>query len=417
MVDSKCTHARLMNRRSLAEVNTVISLSRRVPGSDLVSVISVPPPCSLWLCGESLVRQTRHRDIEGTEEAHRLVTTGHYLRKIWRAVLSAIMIACLFLVFAPHGLAGATTTAAQAGSNEMIVTASAVRMRVAPQVTSREVTRLKLGTVVRVLERSAKPDTVGQKQDYWYRVSSSDGKTGWVFGGLMSDFDPDNRDETYRRLAAERLKMEKATYEDHVDLVNFLSHALNEVKQTDTKAELELDSLLALKLSLEAIPFDKQAQPPYSVWVKKHDAKIVYSEPAGLWLVRAELFWNLQKKYSSLPIAERIAWEAARIYLPGECEGYVPCYVHLSRLTDGEYLKLYPEGAHASAALKSMAEGYSPIISDLAERKIYEGPPDESERADFRKTLDELRAIVMKTTAPEKDEVLKQIDQLTQSYG
>ncbi len=94
----------------------------------------------------------------------------------------------------------------------------------------------------------------------------------------------------------------------------------------------------------------------------------------------------------------------------------MPCYIYLSRLTDGEYLKLYPEGAHASVALKSMAEGYSPIVSDLREQKIYDKPTDESERAELKKTLDELRAIVMKTTVPEKDEVLKQIDQIAQSY-
>lgn len=390
----------------------MISLPCCIPGRVLISLFSVTPLCSLCLCGEIIARQTHYRGTEGAEVAQRLLKIGHEHRQCWRTVLSALTIACLFLIFAPHGLAGTV----QAGSNEMIVTASAVRMRAAPQVASSEVTRLKLGTVVRVLERSAKPDTVGQKQDYWYRVSSSDGKTGWVFGGLMTDFDPERRGETYRRLAAERLKLEQSTFEDRVDLVNFLSRALREVKQTDIVAELELDSLLALKLSLEAIPFDKQEKPPYSGWVKTHDAKIVYSEPAGLWLVRAELFWNLQKKYSSLPIGERIAWEASKIYLPGECEGYIPCYVHLSRLTDGEYLKLYPEGAHASAALKSMAEGYSPIIADLAERKTYEGPTDASERAEFVKTLDELRSIVVKTTAPEKDEVLKQIDQIAQSY-
>ena len=334
------------------------------------------------------------------------------LTKRQASIHTLLLAACLLIV--SSGAAGATNV--QAGSDKMITTASAVRVRSGPQVTAREVTRLKLGTVVSVLERSSGQDTIGQKQDYWYRVSLPDGKTGWVFGGLMTGFDPAHSAETYLRIASERLKLERAGFEDHVDLVNFLSRVVSSVREPETKAELELDRLLALKLSLEAIPFDKQEQPPYRAWTKARDAEVVYSEPAGQWLVRAQLLWDLQKKYRSLPIAERIAWEAARTFLPGECEGYIPCYVYLSRITDGEYLKLYPEGAHARASLKSLSEYLAPIVADLKEKKTYEGPTDKSELAEMKKGLEELRAIVTKTSAPETEEVLKQINQVAQSY-
>ncbi len=47
--------------------------------SVLNSDFSVPPPCSLCLCGESGVRHSHHRDTEGAEDAQRFVKSGHYL--------------------------------------------------------------------------------------------------------------------------------------------------------------------------------------------------------------------------------------------------------------------------------------------------------------------------------------------------
>src|SRR5688500_19992528 len=52
-----------------------------------------------------------------------------------------------------------------------ITTVSAMRARRAPQITAEEVVRLKLGTVVNAVARSANTETIGGKTDYWYRVN------------------------------------------------------------------------------------------------------------------------------------------------------------------------------------------------------------------------------------------------------
>ena len=91
--------------------------------------------------------------------------------------------------------------------------------------------------------------------------------------------------------------------------------------------------------------------PPYKSWTDEREKEIVYSEPAGQWYVHSNVFWSLQTKYKDLPVAERIAWEASQTPLPGECEGYLPCYLYKETVTSGRYLKLYPRGAHADAAL------------------------------------------------------------------
>src|SRR5205085_5374358 len=70
----------------------------------------------------------------------------------------------------------------------MITTVSAMRVRTAPQVTADEVQRLKLGTVVQAIARSATQDTIGGKTGYWYRVDLPNGETGWLFGGLLVDY-------------------------------------------------------------------------------------------------------------------------------------------------------------------------------------------------------------------------------------
>src|SRR5690242_7020298 len=64
---------------------------------------------------------------------------------------------------------------------------SAMRVRKAPQVSAEEVQRLKLGTVVNAVARSANQDTISGKTDYWYRVALPNGQTGWLFGGLLLD--------------------------------------------------------------------------------------------------------------------------------------------------------------------------------------------------------------------------------------
>jgi hypothetical protein len=305
--------------------------------------------------------------------------------------------------------------AAQPGAKSRIMTASGVRVRSAPQTSAAEVGRLALGTVVSELERSAQRERVGEAEDYWYRVAGPGGLEGWVFGGLTAAFDPDRRVEIYQQLAAARVNNAAATFAELSDLVTFLERAAGEVKGREALAELELARLIALQRSFASMDMAELEKPPYAAWIKAHEAESVYSEPAGQWYVRAEKFWDLQTKYKDLPIGERIAWEASQIPLPGECEGYLPCYLYALTESEGRYLKLYPEGAHAGDALEKIGEFFSAVAEDGgAENPVYEVPAED--RADFQKAVAQLRGWVAAAKHGARTRLLTQLDEVARRF-
>jgi hypothetical protein len=95
-----------------------------------------------------------------------------------------------------------------------ITTVSAMRARREPTVTAPEITRLKLGTVVNAIARSTNQDTVGDKTDNWYRVNLANGDTGWLFGGLLRDYNTNQREQLLRQIIEGRLKAENTDFND-----------------------------------------------------------------------------------------------------------------------------------------------------------------------------------------------------------
>lgn len=322
------------------------------------------------------------------------------------------------LLLAAHAAAANAATAAlagQAGGRSLITTASGVRLRERPDASSAEVGRLQLGLVVEELERSPEKSRVGSTEAFWHMVSAPGGARGWVFGGLVAPFDPARRDETYVKLSSERLANNAATFADLTELVRFLDRAAKQVTRRDALAELELTRLTALARTLANIPLEDLEKPPYKPWVTEHEPEIVYSEPAGQWYVRSERLWNLQQKYRALPIAERAAWEAAQTPLPGECEGYLPCYLYLQTETNGRYLKLYPRGAHADAALSNLAEFFGHVAEDLrGSNPVYEVPP--ADRASFRRSVAALRAQLALVPAAKKARLTGLLDEIARCF-
>ena len=296
--------------------------------------------------------------------------------------------------------------------NSRIAIASGVRVRSAPSVTAREIARLQLGAVVKELERTSTAEKIGGVEDYWYRVAMLNGQQGWVFGSFVAPFDPSRKADTYRRIAAERRKVESSGFTDLADLVRFLSVAITEVTERDALADLELARLLAMKRAAASIPIDQQEEPRYQAWIKAQASGLVFSDPAGQWFVKSALFWELQKKYGSLPIADQIAWEGARNFLPGECEGSLPCHFSLLNQTDGRYLDLYPRGAHAEAALNNIAG----VLEELYDLTKGSERPTAEDSAEALKELVALRAIVAKTASTRKTRVSEQISLYLRYY-
>jgi hypothetical protein len=298
------------------------------------------------------------------------------------------------------------------GARQKITTASAVRARTAPDTAADEVTRLKLGTVLSADARSAEEAEVGSRKAYWFRVALPGGQQGWVFGGLLADYDPARRAETIRPIVEERLKSESMSFDDGVDFYNFVEGALAESGGV-AKGELELARLHALNFAAGAMGMDDKGRPTKPEFQKAHEREIYYHELAGGWAVKPEAFWELEKKYRGTPLGDRIAWDAANALYPGECESDEVCQFLRFQDTQGRYLGLYPAGAHAAEALQNIKEALASQELDASLKNKSNDQYARQEREALRKALAELRAAVSKADAPEKAEVLRRLEQLS----
>jgi hypothetical protein len=297
-------------------------------------------------------------------------------------------------------------------ARQKITTASAVRARTSPETGAAEVTRLKLGTVVSADARSAAETKAGGKRDYWYRVALPGGQKGWVFGGLLADYDPARREDIARRLVEERLKVEAMSFDDGVDLYNFVEGAMAEARGA-ARGELELARLHALNFAAAGIAADDKGRPLRPEFQKAHEREIYHHEFAGAWAVKPEAFWELETKHHGTPLGDRIAWDATQALRQGECEGDEVCGFLAFQDTQGRYLGLYPTGEHAAEALQTLKEALaSQALDETVKRKggdVYARQEQEA----LKKALAELRAAVSKAEGPDKADILRRLDQLS----
>lgn len=287
-----------------------------------------------------------------------------------------------------------------------ITTVSAMRARKAPQTSAEEVGRLKLGTVVNATNRSGNQDSIAGKTDYWYWVDLPNGQKGWLFGGLLRDYDPRRRTQIVREIIAARLKAEKMDFADLEDTYNLAASTIAEAKDANTRAEFELLKLLALADWAKSIP-EPHDKSPYREWVRTHNAEVVKDEFAGGYALRSEVLWTLETKYHTLPIADRIAWEAANNPQPSDCESDEVCdyFVEAGNI---KYLNAHPAGAHVAEALKTLADALTDQVIDVANGKGGDKYAVE-QRVELKKSLQNLRVALGKVSAPEKEAVLKKL--------
>ena len=180
------------------------------------------------------------------------------------------------------------------------------------------------------------------------------------------------------------------------------------------RAAGDFKRLVDLQTALKKIPMNKQNKEPYKSLLKKNAKLIIYSDPSAEYYVLSKLFWDLQKKYKNLPIAEDIAWAAARNPLPGECEGFVDCNFYIIRSTDAQYLNLYPNGKHRKMALNEIADHLALMST---ERSSYTGPSNPAEKADFAKVVDEIKTILSRVSDPGRERPLALIDQVAAAFN
>lgn len=187
--------------------------------------------------------------------------------------------------------------------------------------------------------------------------------------------------------------------------------------RAEAAATREFNRLVKLSKALASIPITGYDKQPHRSFLKRNDKDIVYSEPAGQWYVRSNRFWDLRKKYSTLPIADKIAWAAAETPVPGECEGYVPCYISRILMTYGEYLRLYPSGKYSRNALGRISEDLKYMADDAAaEKKNYDGATEAADRVEFVKAINDLRRILSKVPHSKAAKALGQLKVIETGY-
>jgi hypothetical protein len=326
-----------------------------------------------------------------------------------RTTFKTLAVCSLFVI---SGLNASAQVLNLGGARQKITAASAVRARTAPDTSAGEVARLKLGTVLSADARSAEQAEVGGKRDYWYRVALPDGRQGWVFGALLADYDPARREEVVRRIVEERLKAESMSFDDGIDLYNFVDAALAEAKGAE-RGELELARLHAVNFAAGAMGTDDKGRPSKPEFQKAHEREIYYHELAGGWAVKSEAFWELEKRYHGTPLGDRVAWDAANALYPGECESDEVCEFLRLQDTDGRYLSLYPAGAHASEALQNLKDALASQQLDESLKNKSNDQYARQEREMLRKALAELRAAVSQSSAPEKADIIRRLEQLS----
>jgi hypothetical protein len=135
------------------------------------------------------------------------------------------------------------------------------------------------------------------------------------------------------------------------------------------------------------------------------------NEFGGGYDVKTDLFWKLAAKYSSLPIAEKIAWEATQNEEPSDCESDEVCafFVFGTRLS--KYLGLYPNGEHAAEAVSTLAD----MVTDDVIRSATGSGGDRyavQTRTQLRPALTALRVALGKTSAPGREALLRKIEKV-----
>ena len=301
------------------------------------------------------------------------------------------------------------TTERISGENpQIIVTDVSARIRSQAKATAPELSNAKLGTILQVTE----------KTPAWYRVQFSSGaktSSGWISANSVNDLNSAGKDQIYRQIADRYYKGEGMDFATASELYEFLTRAGDDLGDS-SPAEIELKRLLALRSALKSVPQGRAEENPYRAFLKANEKSVVYSEPSGEWLVVSNLFWDLRKKHEKSPLADQIAWEAAQNPLPGECEGYVNCYLFYARMTTGEYLSLFPNGKHNLQALTDLTNSLDPIAASLPDNKIYTGPSDVTDRAEFNSLIAELRTIVSRLPLTEKEKPLQQLKKIAEGF-
>ena len=306
----------------------------------------------------------------------------------------------------PKKAAGSPTTSKPTGNEQIIVVATDSRIREQPKANAMQLSPVKIGKLLPVLEKNGS----------WHRVQYETDKSGWISKTTTRNYETDQRDEIYQDIADKYAKNKSLDFAAAAEVSDFLRTAQALAKKDQTKVDLGFKRLQILVAAMKAVPAGKGNTFPYKSFLQAHEKEVVYSEPSATWLVRSDLFWELHGRYMQSPIAEDIAWAAAKNTIPGECEGYINCQLYMLRAMEGEYLNFYPNGKYSDLALEVVTISLGVMVADLNNKATFTPLADISDRAEFNRFLTELRTIISKVPDADKAKPLQHINLLGEGY-
>ncbi|HUF48116.1 MAG TPA: SH3 domain-containing protein [Vicinamibacterales bacterium] len=312
-----------------------------------------------------------------------------------RAVFVALALALLPL-----------TTAVPAVAGQVRITAVAnATIRAMPDAGAEVVAQVPLGSEV----ADAGPAGLDKT---WVRVRLADAREGWVLVSLTRRLDPDWRWPTYDAIIAGRLARKGDGFPAWTELVAFIERVLPEYTDPQGRARVELARLRALTAALESIPFTANwRREPYASWLAVREDQVVYDEPGGRWILAGGPIWELHSLNWATQVGDDIAWLAVTNGLPGECEGYLPCYLAIRNFLHGEYLRRAPDGRHAALAVDVVRETADRLSEPIDPRHAWQFDA-KADCRDLTTSVDALAAAIAATRAPARDAALASLGTL-----
>lgn len=279
-----------------------------------------------------------------------------------------------FLFIAALSCVGTAMAADYVAENaNKLTVGTGVRVRATPDTNAAEVGKLPLGTDLHTTQRTSDKTKVGKQSDYWYQIETP--VKGWVFGGLVRDFNLAQSEQVWLDLALEKLGKSDTLYgyyedksplsfSDAVEIGEFAQRAAKESKTPAIQGELELAYWRAMQIALWTGDSNAHEKPPYSTWRKTLGDNVLYSEPSAEYLIQPDVLWKLADKHKDDASGDVIAWQAANAYIGGECEGFVGCYSGRTLMMQGGYLKRYPQGKYLKPVLAVVKDTFDSIRKD-----------------------------------------------------
>jgi len=120
--------------------------------------------------------------VHNSDELQQTKDKRYYSMKSFRNCIGLLTILIITVTFPYCSKGGEVITKDTYG----IIHKGYTAMRIDPMIFAGIITVLNKGTSVEVLEKSKEKGWVGKTSDYWYKIRTNDGITGWVFGQNIS---------------------------------------------------------------------------------------------------------------------------------------------------------------------------------------------------------------------------------------